>query len=497
MDKVYIAIDLKSFYASVECKERNLDPLTTNLVVADSSRTSKTICLAVSPSLKSYGIPGRARLFEVEQKIKEINIKRRKKINYKYFTGKSTNNNEIINNPYLELDFIIAGPRMKLYIDYSTRIYNIYLKYISKEDIHVYSIDEVFIDATNYLKMYKMTPYELTNKIIKNILKETGITATGGIGTNLYLAKVAMDIMAKHIKEDSDGVRIAYLNEQLYKEKLWSHTPLTDFWRVGKGYAKKLEDNHIYTMGDIARCSLGTLNDIKNEELLYKLFGIDAEILIDHAWGVEPCTIKDIKNYKPKTNSISSGQVLSCPYDYIKTKLIVKEMADSLSLDLVDKNLVTNSIILTIMYDSENLTNGYNGIIKKDYYGRYIPKESHGSILLDRCTSSSKIIRDNIIKLYDNIINKNLSVKRINITFGNVLTEEQSKKKINYNQLDLFNNNITNKQDNTKEIEDRKVQRTILEIKKKFGKNAIIKAMDLEEGATAIERNSQIGGHHE
>ncbi len=498
MDKVYIAIDLKSFYASVECKERNLDPLTTNLVVADSSRTSKTICLAVSPSLKSYGIPGRARLYEVEQKVKEININRRKQINYKYFTSKSTNNNEIINNPYLELDFIIAKPRMSLYIKYSTKIYNIYLKYISKEDIHVYSIDEVFIDATNYLKMYKMTPYELTNKIIKNILKETGITATGGIGTNLYLAKVAMDIMAKHIKEDSDGARIAYLDEKLYKEKLWSHTPLTDFWRVGKGYAKKLEDNHIYTMGDIARCSLGTLNDIKNEELLYKLFGVDAEILIDHAWGVEPCTIKDIKNYKPKINSISSGQVLSCPYDYKKTKLIVKEMADLLSLDLVDKNLVTNSIMLTIMYDSENIGNGYTGIIKKDYYGRNIPKESHGSISLNKYTSSSNIIRDNIIKLYDGIINKDLTVKRINIAFGNVLTEEQFKNIITYDQLDLFTSNTKeNKIDEKKESEDKKVQRTILEIKKKFGKNAIIKAMDLEEGATTIERNSQIGGHHE
>ena len=497
MDKVYIAIDLKSFYASVECKERNLDPLTTNLVVADSSRTSKTICLAVSPSLKSYGIPGRARLFEVQSKVKEININRRKQINYKYFTGKSTNNNEIINNPYLELDFIIAKPRMSLYMKYSTRIYNIYLRYISKEDIHVYSIDEVFIDATNYLKMYKMTPYELTNKIIKNILKETGITATGGIGTNLYLAKVAMDIMAKHIKEDSDGVRIAYLDEQLYKEKLWSHTPLTDFWRVGRGYAKKLEDNHIYTMGDIARCSLGTLNNIKNEELLYKLFGVDAEILIDHAWGIEPCTIKDIKNYKPKINSISSGQVLACPYDYIKTKLIVKEMTDSLSLSLVDKNLVTNSIMLTIMYDSENIGNGYNGIIKKDYYGRNMPKESHGSVSLDKYTSSSKIIIDNTTKLYDSIINKELTVKRINITFGNVLTEEQSKNTITYDQLDLFNNSMNKKEDNTKEIEDKKVQRTILEIKKKFGKNAIIKAMDLEEGATAIERNRQVGGHHE
>ena len=496
MDKVYIAIDLKSFYASVECRERNLNPLTTNLVVADSSRTSKTICLAVSPSLKSYGIPGRARLFEVEQRVKEINIERRKQINYKHFISKSTNNIEIINNPYLELDYIIAKPRMNLYIKYSTRIYNIYLKYISKEDIHVYSIDEVFIDATNYLKMYKMTPYEITNKIIKDILKETGITATGGIGTNLYLAKVAMDIMAKHIKEDSDGVRIAYLDEKLYKEKLWNHTPLTDFWRVGKGYAKKLEDNHIYTMGDIARCSLGTLNNINNEELLYKLFGVNAELLIDHAWGIEPCTIKDIKKYKPKANSISSGQVLSCQYDYIKAKLIIKEMADLLSLDLVDKNLVTNLITLTIMYDSENITNDYKGIIKKDYYGRYIPKESHGSITLNKYTSSSITIRENINKLYDSIINKNLSVRRINITFGNILTEEQLKNKIIYNQLDLFNN-IDNNEDNTKEIEDKKVQKTILDIKKKYGKNAIIKAMDLEEGATTRERNKQIGGHHE
>lgn len=497
MDKIYIAIDLKSFYASVECKERNLDPLTTNLVVADFSRTSKTICLAVSPSLKSYGIPGRARLFEVEQKVKEINIKRRKEINYKYFTSKSTNNTEIINNPYLELDFIIARPRMKLYIEYSTKIYSIYLKYVSKEDIHVYSIDEVFIDITDYLKMYKMTPYELTKEIIKDILKETGITATGGIGTNLYLAKVAMDIMAKHVEEDFDGVRIAYLDEKLYKEKLWSHIPLTDFWRVGKGYAKKLEDNHMYTMGDIARCSLGNLNRIKNEELLYKLFGVDAEILIDHAWGIEPCTIKDIKNYKPKINSISSGQVLSCPYDYKKAKIIVKEMADLLSLNLVDKNLVTNSIILTIVYDSENINNEYTGAIKKDYYGRKVPKEAHGTISLDRYTSSSNKIIKTTSKLYDSIMNKDLSVRRIYLVFGNVLTEELSKKRVTYNQLNLFDNIKETNEDNIKEIEERKVQKVVLDIKKKYGKNAVIKAMDLEEGATTIKRNKEVGGHHE
>ncbi len=491
MDKVYIAIDLKSFYASVECRERDLDPLTTNLVVADSSRTSKTICLAVSPSLKAYGIGGRERLFEVQRKVKEVNKERRKNINYKKFTDKTYNNNILKMNPYLELDFIIAKPRMSLYIKYSTKIYNIYLKYIAKEDIHVYSIDEVFIDATNYLEMYKMNAHELTMKIIKDILKETGITATAGIGTNLYLAKVAMDIVAKHIKADNDGVRIASLDEINYRKLLWEHTPITDFWRVGKGYAKKLWDNNLYTMGDIARCSLGSLSDKYNEELLYKLFGVNAEILIDHAWGIEPCTIKDIKDYKPRMNSISSGQVLLKPYDYIKAKVIVKEMTDLLCLDLIKKNLVCNRIYLTIIYDRENIFNGYSGEVKRDYYGREIPKESHKSISLEDYTYSFRIIMDNILKLYDDIVKRNLLIRKIYVSFD-VINEEEYKKRGKIKQLDLFSNNTFDDQE-----EDKRVEEVILEIKMKYGKNAIYKGMDLEDGATTIMRNKMIGGHHE
>lgn len=491
MDKVYIAIDLKSFYASVECHERGLDPLTTNLVVADSSRTLKTICLAVSPSLKSYGIGGRERLFEVQRKVSEVNRERKKINNYRPFKSKSFNNAEIVNNNNLELDFIIAKPRMSLYIKYSTKIYNIYLKYIAKEDIHVYSIDEVFMDVTNYLNMYKMNAHDLAMKIIQNILSETGITATAGIGTNLYLSKVAMDIVAKHIKADNNGVRIAYLDEISYRKELWDHTPITDFWRVGKGYAKKLLDNNLYTMGDIARCSLGGLNDKYNEELLYKLFGVNAEILIDHAWGIEPCSIKDIKKYKPRMNSISSGQVLMEPYTYLKAKIIVKEMTDLLCLDLVKKNLVCNKIALTIIYDRENIFNGYNGEIKKDYYGREIPKESHKSISFENYTCSMKIIMDNIIKLYDDIVNNNLLVRKIYISF-NVIDEDKYKKTRSFRQLDLFNNN-----EEVNDEDDKKVQEAILSIKKKYGKNSIFKGMDLEEGATTILRNKMIGGHHE
>ena len=491
MNRVYIAIDLKSFYASVECKERGLNPLTTNLVVADPTRTSKTICLAVSPSLKSYDIPGRARLFEVEQKVKEINRERRKNINFQRFTGKTYNNNILKMNPYLELDYIIAKPRMSLYIKYSTKIYSIYLKYISKEDIHVYSIDEVFIDVTDYLKMYHLSAHDLAMKIIKDILKETGITAAAGIGTNLYLAKVAMDIVAKHLKGDKNGVRIASLDEISYRKLLWDHTPLTDFWRVGKGYAKKLEDNHLYTMGDIARCSLGTLNDKYNEELLYKLFGVNAEILIDHAWGIEPCMIKDIKDYKPRMNSISSGQVLLEPYNYIKAKLIVKEMTDLLSLDLIKKKLVCNRISLTIIYDRENMINGYRGEVKKDYYGREVPKESHKSISFEDYTCSFKIIMDKMVKLYDDIVNRNLLIRKIYVSFD-VLSEEEYKKRGTFRQLDLFSNNTF---DNNKE--DKRVQEAILEIKMKYGKNAILKGMNLEDGGTTIVRNKMIGGHHE
>ena len=493
MNKVYMCIDLKSFYASVECVERKLNPLTTNLVVADTSRTEKTICLAVSPSLKSYGISGRARLFEVVQKVKEINYERRKMINYRKFKNKSYDNNQIIKDHNLELDYIVAPPRMAFYIDYSTRIYNVYLKYLSPDDIFVYSIDEVFCDITNYLKYYQMTPIELVTKIIKDVLNTTGITATAGIGTNMYLAKIAMDIEAKHIKENEDGVRIAYLDEIGYRKKLWSHRPLTDFWRVGRGYAKRLEEHDIYTMGDVARTS------INNEELLYKLFGVNAEILIDHAWGYEPCTMKDIKSYKPASNSISSGQVLHCPYTSDKAKLIVREMVDLLSLELVEKKLVTNQIILTIGYESLSENSNYNGYVTTDYYGRLVPKHAHGTTNLNHKTSSTKIMTESVMKLYDDIINPKLLIRRINIVANNVVSEALASKEESHEQLDLFMD--YEKIDRQREVEkmeekeEKNLQSVMIDIKKKFGKNAIVKAMDLEEGATTLDRNNQIGGH--
>ena len=399
MEKVYCCIDLKSFYASVECVERGLNPLKTNLVVADKSRTEKTICLAVSPALKQYGIGGRARLFEVLSKIKEINKMRRKDNGYKKFSGKSFDDDILKKDKTKELDLIIAPPRMAHYIDYSAKIYNIYLKYIAKEDIFVYSIDEVFIDITNYLKYYKLSPKDLITKIIKDVYDTTGITATGGIGTNLFLAKVAMDVVAKHITPNLFGVRIAELNEMSYRKMIWNHLPITDIWRVGRGISKRLEEYGMYTMGDVAKCS------INNEDLLYKLFGVNAELLIDHAWGYEPCTIESIKNYKPLAKSISSGQVLQCPYDYNKTKLIVREMADLLALDLVSKKLVTEQLVLTIGYDIDNITDDYNGEITRDHYGRAIPKSSHGTINLDYKTSSSKIIIEAMIKLFESFYN--------------------------------------------------------------------------------------------
>ena len=498
MDRVYICIDLKSFYASVECVERGLDPLDTNLVVADEARTAKTICLAVSPSLKSYGLSGRCRLFEAIQKVREVNYQRRKDNNYRPFTKKSYLDSEIKKNNNLELDFIKATPRMRLYMKYSTAIYNIYLKYIAEEDILVYSIDEVFCDITNYLKFYKMTASELVMKIISEVYKTTGITATAGIGTNMYLAKVAMDIMAKKMKPNEYGVRMAYLNEELYKKELWSHQPLTDFWRVGRGYAKKLEANRIYTMGDIARTSL------VNEDLLFKLFGVNAELLIDHAWGYEPCTISDAKNYKPLRNSISTGQVLHCAYDYNKAKLVVREMVDSLTLDLVDKHLISNQFVLTIGYDVENLLNPqianlYHGEITTDNYGRSIPKHAHGTANIDHRTSSTSIITNEVMKLYDKIVNRHLLIKRINLTACDVVNENCQDKVIITKQLDLFSNtsalNKEKEQELHNEVEERKIQRTLLDIKNKYGKNAILKGMNLEEGSTQKDRNEQVGGH--
>ena len=493
-DKVYIAIDLKSFYASVECQERGLNPITTNLVVADSSRTEKTVCLAVSPSLKQYGIPGRARLFEVIQKVNEINAQRKINAPGHKFTCSSYDDIALKKNNDLELSYIIAPPRMSYYMEYSTRIYNIYLKWFSADDIYVYSIDEVFIDVTHYLQTYKITPRELVTKVIKNVYDETGITATAGIGTNLYLCKVAMDIVAKHITPDKNGVRIAGLDEMTYRKYLWNHRPLTDFWRVGKGISRKLEKNGIFTMGDVARTSE------KNEELLYKLFGINAELLIDHAWGYEPCTIESIKSYKPVTNSISSGQVLHCPYNYEDTKLIVKEMTELLTLDLVKKNLVTSKMVLTIGYDIENLSNpeiskSYLGEVTLDHYGRKVPKSAHGTINIDHKTSSTKIITNSVMELYEKIINKKLLVRRINITAENVVNEDDYKNNKKFEQIDLFIDYNEIEKQQKKEKLEKELQKAVLDIKTKYGKNAVLKGMNFIEGGTTIERNGQIGGH--
>ena len=498
MSKVYMCIDLKSFYASVECIERNLDPLDTNLLVADESRTDKTICLAVSPSLKSYGLGGRCRLFEAKQKVKEVNYQRRKNNNYKNFTGKSFIASELNNNKSLELDFIAAVPRMNLYMKYSTKIYNIYLKYIAPEDILVYSIDEVFCDITNYLSFYKLSAEGLVMKIIEDVYKTTGITATAGIGTNMYLAKVAMDITAKRMKPNKFGVRIAYLDEMKYKKELWNHKPLTDFWRVGKGYTKKLEEHGMYTMGDIARMS------INNEDFLFKLFGVNAEFLIDHAWGYEPGTIKDAKNYKPLNSSISQGQVLHSPYNFEKAKLIVKEMVDNLVLELVDKHLKTDQIVLTIGYDIENLTNPsierrYKGEITIDAYGRKVPKHSHGTANIDHKTSSTKTITNEVMKLYDKIVNPILLVRRLNVTACNIVNEEYKESTPIIEQIDLFTNyeEVSKQKEKSlkDEIEEKKIQKALLNIKKKYGKNSILKAMNYEEGATAKDRNLEVGGH--
>jgi DNA polymerase V len=504
MNRTYISIDLKSFYASVECIERELDPLTTNLVVADASRTEKTICLAVSPSLKAFGIPGRARLFEVVQKVKEVNAERLNKAPRRVFSGASWNDIELKSSPGLSLDYITATPRMAFYIEYSTRIYNIYLKYIAPEDIHVYSIDEVFLDTTDYLNTYKLSARELAAKIILDVLNTTGITATAGIGTNLYLSKIAMDIQAKHIPADKNGMRIAELDEMSYRRSLWSHQPLTDFWRVGKGYAKKLEEHGLFTMGDIARCSLGKPTDYYNEDFLYKLFGINAELLIDHAWGWEPCTIADIKAYKPSTNSIGSGQVLHSAYTFQKAKLIVREMTDLLVLDLVDKRLVTDQLVLTVGYDIDNLTNSeikksYHGEITTDRYGRTVPKSAHGSVNLDRQTSSTKLILDAVTELFERIVDKKLLIRRVNITANHVMDEAAAQKTNNFEQLDLFADyglvQTKNEAEEAKLVREKKIQQAMLEIKKKHGKNAIIKGMNLEEGATTVDRNRQIGGH--
>lgn len=545
MSKTYISIDLKSFYASVECMERGLDPLNTNLVVADASRTQKTICLAVSPSLKAYGIPGRARLFEVEQKVKEANARRQTRAPKNILDGKSVFATELNENPCLAIDYIAAKPRMALYMSKSTQIYDVYLRYIAPEDIYAYSVDEVFIDASGYLKTYGLNAHDFARLLVREVFKETGITATAGIGPNLYLCKIAMDIGAKHTEADADGVRIAELDEFSYRRLLWDHRPITDFWRVGRGYAKKLAKKSIFTMGDIARCSLGTSSDYYNEDLLYKMFGVNAELLIDHAWGYEPCTLAEVKSYRPQRKSLVSGQVLQNAYTYEKTRIVVREMMELLALDLVDKGLLTNQIVLTVGYDVENLSDperrkAYKGEITVDGYGREVPKHAHGTGNLPFSTASTKLTTDCVLEVFDRVVDESLLTRRISITVNNLVLESEYKRESEVasaepEQISMFDmlagggtpqerepasskdnssysergeekprNSVVaesisgsaanDKSEDTLEKE-KQVQEAMLKIKKRFGKNAILKGTNLQEGATAKERNAQIGGH--
>lgn len=543
MSKTYISIDLKSFYASVECMERGLDPLNTNLVVADASRTQKTICLAVSPSLKAYGIPGRARLFEVEQKVKEANARRQTRAPKNIIDGKSVFASELNENPNLAIDYIAAKPRMALYMSKSMQIYDVYLRYIAPEDIYAYSVDEVFIDASGYLKTYGLNAHDFARLLVREVFKETGITATAGIGPNLYLCKIAMDIGAKHTEADADGVRIAELDEYSYRRLLWDHRPITDFWRVGRGYAKKLAKKSIFTMGDIARCSLGTSSDYYNEDLLYKMFGVNAELLIDHAWGYEPCTLAEVKSYRPQRKSLVSGQVLQNAYTYDKTRIVVREMMELLALDLVDKGLLTNQIVLTVGYDIENLSDperrrAYKGEITVDGYGREIPKHAYGTGNLPFSTSSTKLTTDCVLEVFDRVVDESLLTRRISITANNLVLESEykresevasaepeqismfdmlagggtpqerepasSKDNSSYSERDKPNSTMVaesisgsagNDNDEDALEKEKQVQEAMLKIKKRFGKNAILKGTNLQEGATAKERNAQIGGH--
>ena len=543
MSKTYISIDLKSFYASVECMERGLDPLNTNLVVADASRTQKTICLAVSPSLKAYGIPGRARLFGVEQKVKEANARRQTRAPKNIIDGKSVFASELNENPNLAIDYIAAKPRMALYMSKSMQIYDVYLRYIAPEDIYAYSVDEVFIDASGYLKTYGLNAHDFARLLVREVFKETGITATAGIGPNLYLCKIAMDIGAKHTEADADGVRIAELDEYSYRRLLWDHRPITDFWRVGRGYAKKLAKKSIFTMGDIARCSLGTSSDYYNEDLLYKMFGVNAELLIDHAWGYEPCTLAEVKSYRPQRKSLVSGQVLQNAYTYDKTRIVVREMMELLALDLVDKGLLTNQIVLTVGYDIENLSDperrrAYKGEITVDGYGREIPKHAHGTGNLPFSTSSTKLTTDCVLEVFDRVVDESLLTRRISITANNLVLESEykresevasaepeqismfdmlaggddshapervsSKEATAYSEQDKPNSTVVaesisgsagNDNDEDALEKEKQVQEAMLKIKKRFGKNAILKGTNLQEGATAKERNAQIGGH--
>ena len=483
----YIAIDLKSFYASVECVERGLDPLTTNLVVADASRTSKTICLAVSPSLKSYGIAGRARLFEVEQRVKEVNAIKAGKLGVARLEKSSYDDTLLKKDASLAVDYIVATPQMAHYMQISSHIYQIYLKYVAPEDIHVYSVDEVFIDVTHYLRTYKMSAHELAMTMIRDVLQTTGITATAGIGTNLYLCKIAMDIVAKHIPADKNGVRIAELTEQSYREQLWAHTPITDFWRVGHGIAKRLDRLGILTMGDVARTS------VYNEEALYKEFGINAELLIDHAWGWEPCTIKEIKAYRPENTSLTAGQVLTKGYEADKARLVVQEMAEMMALDLVDKRLVCDQIVLTVGYDIDN--KDFKGERETDRYGRSVPKQAHGSQNIGKFTASSRLIVKAALELYDRIINPDLLVRRMYLVANHTTDEQKANEQAQGEQLDLFSTAEQKDAENAALEKEKSIQKTVLDLQKKFGKNAVLKGMNLQEGATAMERNRQIGGH--
>ncbi len=483
MDRACLAIDLKSYFASCEATDRHMDPMTTNLVVADESRTEKTICLAVSPSLKAYGISGRPRLFEVIQAVERINAERLQTLRLithdpgADFASSSFDANALASNPWLKLAYITAPPRMARYVETSAKIYSIYLKYVAPEDIFAYSIDEVFIDATAYLETWHMTARELAMAMIREVLYTTGITATGGIGTNLYLAKIAMDIVAKHVPPDSDGVRIAELDEYTYKATLWHHRPLTDFWRIGRATARKLEKHYLYTMGDIARESLD------NPEWFYKTFGIDAEILIDHAWGIEPVTMSHIKNYKADDHSISEGQVLSEPYSFDRARIIVREMAENLALQLIEKELVTDSIVLNIGYDRENVDKEiYTGDVKSDHYGRLVPKPAHGSCRLGSATNLGSAIIDSAVALFEKIADRSLTVRRITIAAGHVSSDE------GVYQFDLFT-------DMEKQEKERKLQSAIASIKRRYGKNAMLKGTSFEDGATMRERNNQIGGH--
>lgn len=513
MERSYIAIDLKSFYASVECVERNLDPLDTNLVVADKSRTSKTICLAVTPSLKSYGISGRARLFEAEAGVSAANAARKNRLKGRGFSGKSFRKRELDADPTLEIDFIVAPPRMQLYMEYSREIYEIYLQYVAAEDMHIYSVDEVFLDVTSYSKMYGKTPEELAADIINQVLQKYGITATAGIGTNMYLAKIAMDIVAKHAQPDENGVRIASLDEKSYRRLLWTHEPLTDFWRIGPGYARKLKKVGLTNMGDIARCSIGKKEDFYNEELLYEMFGKNAQLLIDHAWGWEPATIADIHAYKPADNSLSNGQVLTKPYSAKSARLVVREMTDNLVLDMVKKGLVASQMVLTVGYDIDNINDekrraNYKGEVVIDRYGRKVPKSAHGSINLGGYTSSTAKIMDAITELYDRIVDTDLLVRRMYVVANHVRYERDVEKETEethqYKQLSLFDmvengEETAGKKSVSKktidENKEKKIQEAILSIRDRYGKNALLKGMNLEEDATAMERNAQIGGH--